>query len=48
MMLATTVRLRREIGPLGSTARLLGGAAAISIPIAVDGFSVADALVALD
>jgi hypothetical protein len=47
MTVATIPRAPRTIGPLGTTARLVGGTAAILIPIAVDGFSVADALVAL-
>jgi hypothetical protein len=37
----------REIGPLGTLARVVGGLAAITVPIAVDGFTVTESLVAL-
>ncbi len=38
---------RRQIGPIGTVARIAGGAAAIALPIALDGFSWWDAAIAL-
>ena len=38
---------RREIGPIGTAARVLGGLIAIALPIALDGFGWWDAAVAL-
>jgi hypothetical protein len=37
----------RQIGPLGTLARVLGGLAAIIVPIAPNGFSVTEAVIAL-
>ncbi len=38
---------RRHIGPIGTAARLLGGAVTIAVPIALDGFSWLEAVIAL-
>ena len=37
----------RQIGPIGTTARFLGGGLAIGLPVALDGFSLLEAGIAL-
>ncbi|MGH2910156.1 MAG: hypothetical protein ACRDK8_12770, partial [Solirubrobacteraceae bacterium] len=37
----------RQIGPIGTSARIAGGAVAVGLPVALDGFSWWDAGVAL-
>lgn len=41
------MRSRREIGPLGTLARIAGGLIAIAVPVALNGFTLPEAAVAL-
>lgn len=46
-MSQSSIRPTRLIGPLGTLARAVGGGAAVAVPVALDGLSVADAVIAL-
>lgn len=44
---ANAIRRSRQIGPLGTLARVVGGAVAIAVPVLVEGFSLTEAGIAL-
>jgi len=46
-MNATWIGSARQIGPLGTLARVISGLAAIVVPIALDGFTLTEAVIAL-